>query len=105
MEVDHPQASGSSGPSPPLTHVWANHRSWRGCEDEDLVSEPGSPEQSEDEDEVENDGNPDPDEPKFLSDDEEPLAHVEISARDQLTAGFQLHSARAGMSSAVTIFC
>ena len=96
MEVDHLQASGSNDPSP-LTRIWAHRASRREREDEDLVSEPGSPEPSEDEDENEIDGNLDPDEPELLSDSEEPRIHAEISATEQLTAGFQLHAARAGV--------
>ena len=104
MEVDDLQASGSSDPPPLLTRVWAGRASRREREDEDLVSEPDSPESSEDEDEAENNGNLDPDEPEFLSDDEEPRIHVEISAAERLTAGFRLHAARAGMSLATVCF-
>jgi hypothetical protein len=75
-----------------------NRASRREREDEDLLSEPGSPEQSEDEDELESSGNLDPDEPVFLSDDEEQLVHTEIPAREQLNAHFQLHAAGAGNS-------
>jgi hypothetical protein len=97
MEVDYTEASGSgsSDHSSPLTRIWTNRASRHEREDEDLVSEPGSPESSEDEDE--NDGSLDADEPAFLTDDEEPPVHVEISARDQLTADFQLRATRAGM--------
>lgn len=95
MEVDHPLASDSS--SSPLTHVWAGRAGQHQREDEDLVSEPESPELSGDEDEVKNDGNQDADEPEFLTDDEEPPTHVEIPARNRLTADFQLHATRAGM--------
>ena len=65
-----------------------------------MLSEPGSPELSGDEDNVEGEDNSD--EPAFLTGDEwmpedDGLpAHVEILARDQLTADFQLHAARAG---------
>jgi hypothetical protein len=100
MDVDLPPASGpsSSRPPSPLTRVWAGHASQCGCEDEDLVSEPGSPEPSEDKDEAEDDGTQDIDDPELLTDDEEPPTHVEISAREQLTADFQLCVLRAGMS-------
>ena len=95
-------ASGSSsGESPSrLTQVWADRTSRREREDEDLVSEPGSPEPSEDEGEAEGDRSQDVDEPVFLSDDEgpSPPVHVEISAQDQLTADFQLRATKAGMS-------
>jgi len=102
MEVDHPQAGGSG--EPPLARIWADRANRREREDEDLVSEPGSPElSSKDEDEMEN-RNLGPDEPQFLSDDEEaPLVHVEISATEQLTADFQHHAARAGMSLAPVV--
>lgn len=104
FEVDHLPTSGPSSnelPSP-LTHVWASRTNRREREDEDLVSDPGSPEPSEDENETDNDGRVGADEPKFLTDDEEPPVHVEISAGDQLTTGFQLHAARAGMPRAAT---
>ena len=98
MNVDHPQGSGSGNPSLPLTRVWANRPSRHEREDEDLIPEPGSPELSENEDQAEGDENLDPDEPVFLSDDEEPpIAHIEISAREQLNSGFQLRAAKAGM--------
>ena len=97
MEVDHPQASGSGEPSTPLARVWANRASRREREDEDLVSEPGSPGPSGDEEEPEGDGDPSADELELLSDDEAPLVHIEISAAEQLTADFQIHSAKAGM--------
>ena len=67
MEVDPLQASRSNNPSP-LTRIWAHLASRREREDEDLVSEPGSPELSEDEGKTETNGNLDPDEPEFLSD-------------------------------------
>ena len=94
----------SGSGKPPLACIWANHANRREHEDEDLVSEPGSPElSSEDEDEME-DGNLGPNEPQFLSDDEEAsLVHVEISATEQLTADFQHHAARAGMSLAPVV--
>ena len=99
MEVDHPQAGGSG--EPPLARIWADRASRREREDEDLVSEPGSPElSSEDGDETEN-GKLDPDEPVFLSDDDDdpdPLVHVEISATEELTTDFQYRAAKAGMS-------
>ena len=88
MEVDLPQEGGSGEP---LAHIWADRASRREREDEDLLSEPGSPElSSEDEDETEN-GNLDCDEPVFLSDDEDPdpPVHMEISATEQLTTDFQ----------------
>jgi len=96
--------SGSSEPPSPLTHVWAGRASRREREDEDLVPEPGSPELSGDEDDVENDGIPGADEPEFLTDEEGPPAHVEISVREQLTAGFQLRAAQASMSLVVIVF-
>lgn len=106
MEVDYLETSGSMSVEPPspLTRIWANRASRREREDEDLVPEPGPPELSEDEDDTENDGTPDADEPEFLTDDEGPPVHVGISAREQLTAGFQLHAARAGVSLATIIF-
>jgi len=99
MDVDHQQESGSGEPSTPLTltHIWANRASRHEREDEDLVPDPGSPELTEDEDETEGSENLDPDEPEFLSDDEEPPTHVEISPMEQLTADFQLRAAEAGM--------
>ena len=105
MEVDHPQAGGSG--DPPLARIWADRASRREREDEDLLSEPGSPEiSSEDEDEI-GSGNLDPDEPVFLSDDEDtdPLVHVEISATEQLTADFQYRAAKAGMSPIIATVC
>ena len=105
MDVGRTQTSGSSDPSPPLTHVWANRASRCKREDEDLVSDPGSPQSSEDEDEVEVDGNLDPDEPDFLSGDEEPRVHAEIPATEQLNASFQLRAVRAGVSLTTAIFC
>ena len=96
MEVDLPPAGGPS--SSPLAHVWASRKSWCEHADEDLVSDPGSPELSEaDEDEVEGNEGLDINEPEFLTDDEETPVHVEISARDQLTADFQLRATQAGM--------
>jgi hypothetical protein len=93
---DHPQVSGSGEPSTPLACVWANRTSRHEREDEDLVSEPGSPGPSGDEEEPEDDGDLSADELELLSDDEAPLVHVEISAVEQLTADFQIHSAKAG---------
>jgi len=106
MEVDPPLASGSgsSGP-PPLARVWASHASRHGREDEDLVSEPGSPEPSEDEDEVGDNRKQGTDDQELLSDDEESQIHVEISAREQLTADFQLCAMKASMSLVAIIFC
>jgi hypothetical protein len=104
MEVDHPQASGSGEPSSPLARVWANRAGRREREDEDLVSEPGSSSDNSDEEEAENNANPSPDEPGLLSDDEAPPVHVEISAAERLTAGFQLHAAKAGMLFNATVF-
>jgi hypothetical protein len=104
MEVDLPQASQSGEPSPPLAHIWADRTSRHEREDEDLVSEPGSPEPSGDEDKTWSDRDLGPDEPKFLSDDEGPDAHMEISATEQLTGDFQLRSTRAGTSPHV-FFC
>ena len=105
MAVDPPPASGSSsGGPPPLTRVWAGHASQCGREDEDLVSEPGLPESSADEDEAENNGRQDTGDPELLTDDDEPPVHVEISAREQLTADFQLRATRASMSLIATIF-
>ena len=105
MEVDLPGTSGSSSrehPSP-LTRVWAARASRREREDKDLVPEPDSPELSEDEDEVEGDGSLDADEPNFLTDDEEPApVHVEIPARERLTADFQLRATKAGALLIVT---
>ena len=94
MDVDLPPASGpsSSGP-PPLTRVWAGRASRHGREDEDLVSEPGSPELSEDGDEAENNREQNADDPEFLTNDEASPTHVEISVREQLTANFQLRAA------------
>lgn len=97
MDVDHPQAGASHDPPPPISHVWVDRPSRREREDEDLVPEPGSPESSENEDGPEGDENQDPDEPDFLSDEEPPLVHVEIPAREQLNADFQLYAAKAGM--------
>lgn len=96
MEVDHPQGGGPGKPSTPLDRVWANRASRREREDEDLVSDPGSPELSEDDDETGSNGNLDPDEPELLTDDEGPPAHVQILATDQLSADFQLRAAKAG---------
>ena len=106
MDVDLPPASGpsSSGP-PPLTRVWAGCASRHGREDEDLVSEPGSPELSEDGDEAENNREQNANDPEFLTDDEVSPTHVEISAREQLTADFQLRAARAGMSLITITLC
>jgi hypothetical protein len=88
MEVDQPQASRLGEPSAPLARIWANRASRREREDEDLVSKPGSPE-PENEAEAENSGNQSPiDEPEWLSDDEAPPTHVEISATEELTASF-----------------
>jgi hypothetical protein len=103
MDIDPPV----DGPGPskllsPLTHVWADRADRRGREDEDLLPEPGPPELSEDEDSGNEEGR-DADEADFLTDDEvtardgDAPVHVEITARDQLTAEFQLHAARAGM--------
>jgi hypothetical protein len=103
MDTDLLQASGCSNPSPPLTHVWASRASRREREDEDLVSEPGSPELSEEESEAGNERDPHPNEPEFLSDDEEPQVHAEISATEQLTAGFQVRATIAGMSCSTVI--
>ena len=98
MNIDHPQGSGSGNPPLPLTCVWANRPDRHEREDEDLVPEPASPEPSETEDGAKEDENLDPDEPVFLSDDEEPpIAHIEISAREQLKSDFQLRAAKAGM--------
>jgi len=94
MEVDHPQAGGSG--EPPLACIWDNHPGRCEREDEDLVSEPGSPKSSS-KDEGETEDEHDLDEPNFLSDDEGPLVHVEISATDQLTTGFQHRAVKAGM--------
>jgi len=106
MDVDLPPASGpSSSRPPPLTHVWAGRASRHGREDEDLVSEPGSPESSEDEDEAENNGKQKTDDPELLTDDEASPTHVEISAREQLTADFQLRAAQAGMSLITITLC
>ena len=95
-------------PSSSLARVWADRPSRHGREDEDLLPEPGSPELSEDEEEAEGEGNSD--EPEFLADDEETPeeevspVHVEVSARDQLTADFQLRAGRAGIfPNAVTL--
>lgn len=104
MDVDHLQASGSGQPSTPLTRIWANRAGRREREDEDLVSEPGSPEPSGGEEEDE-DGDMSADEPELLSDDEAPLVHVEISATDQLTADFQIRLAKAGRLFVVVAFC
>lgn len=104
MEMDCLPTSGPGSnelPSP-LTCVWASCTDRHECEDEDPVSNPGSPEPSEDEDKTENDGRAGANEPEFLTSNEEPPAHVEISAGDQLTTGFQLHAARAGMPCAAT---
>jgi len=103
MEVDHPQVGGSG--EPPLARIWAGRTNRREREDEDLVSEPGSPGlSSEDEDETGN-RNLGPDEPQFLSnDEEEPLVHVEISATEQLTANFQHGATRAGMLLVVVVY-
>ena len=102
MNVDHPQTSGSNHPLPPLTHQLVDRSSRHEREDKDLVPEPVSPELSESKDEVEEDESLDPDEPDFLSDNEEsPLSHTEILAMEQLTAGFQLHAARAGILLAI----
>lgn len=96
MEVDLSPAGGPS--SSPLTRVWASRESRCERADEDLVSNPGSPESSEaDEDEVEGNEGLDTNEPEFLTDDEETPVHVEISARDQLTTDFQLRATEAGM--------
>ena len=110
MQIDDLLTLGhdSAGPSTsahatPLMNLDAEYTGWRGQEDEDLVSEPGSPVPSEDEDEA-GDRVLDYDEPEFLSDDEESSTHVEIPAREQLTADFQLHAAKAG-TSAITRFC
>ena len=103
MDVGRSQAGGSG--ETPLARIWADRASRRERQDEDLLSEPGSPElSSEDEDETEN-GNPDLEEPAFLSDDEspEPLVHAEISATERLTTDFQYHGARAGMSPIATV--
>jgi len=97
MDVDHQQGGGSGEPSTPLACIWANRASRHEREDEDLVSDPGSPELTEDEDEAEGCKTLDPDEPEFLSDDEAPPTHVEISVMEQLTADFQLRAAKAGM--------
>jgi hypothetical protein len=108
MDVDLPQATGSdsaqtSANPEPLTLVWDNRASRQERQDEDLVDEPSSPELSEDEGVAENSGGPDPDEPEFLSDDEDlsvdggQPACVEISASDQLNADFQLRAVEAGM--------
>ena len=98
MEVDLPQGSGSGEPLNPLVRIWVNRAGRREREDEDLVSDPGSPELSDNDDEAEGNGNADPDEPEFLTDDEGPPIHVQISATEQLSADFQLHAAKAGMS-------
>lgn len=106
MDVDPLEnRSGPSNPFP-LTRVWADRGNRCGREDEDLVPEPGSPELSEGGEEAEDKGGGNADgEPEFLTDDEvtpngrgSPV-HVEISARDRLTADFQLHAARAGIFS------
>ena len=105
MEVDRPEVGGSS--ESPLARIWANRAGRREREDEDLLSEPGSPElSSDDEDEPEN-GNLDPDEPQLLSDDEDPdsLVHVEISATERLVSGFQYRAAKAGMLPIVVAIC
>jgi len=104
MEVDLPQEGGSGEP---LARIWADRTSRRKCEDEDLLSEPGSPElSSEDENETKN-GNLDHDEPVFLSDDEDPdpPVHVEISVTEQLTTDSQYCAAKAGMSPIVVVVC
>jgi hypothetical protein len=101
MEIDLVQGSGSREP---LTRMWPNRASRREREDEDLLDspEPSSPELSEDEDGRNNES----DEPEFTSDDERPLVHVEISATDRLTADFQAHAVKAGMSlTMVVIYC
>ena len=74
-------------------------------EDEDLVAEPGSPEPSEDEDETGNDENQDPDDPEFLSDNNELPVHAEISATEQLTTSFQVCATKAGMLLTTVINC
>lgn len=111
MQIDDLLSHGCDSPEPsasshvdPLIHVGADRAGWQGREDEDLVPEPGSPMLSEDEDESE-DGGLDYAEPEFVSDDEGPPVRVEIPARAQLTADFQLRAAKAGMFVIVTIFC
>ena len=112
MDVDPAEnVSDLSGPSSLLARVWVGRANRRGREDEDLIPEPGSPELSEDED-AEDRGGGDVDEAELSTDDETAPddgdkgapTHVDISARDQLTADFQLHAARAGMFPNVTLF-
>lgn len=103
MDVDPP----ASGPRPSetsstLARVWANRAKRPEREDEDLLSEPGSPEPSENGEDVESEGRGNIDEHEFLSDDEGTYrdegtpVHAEISVRSQLTTNIQLHAARAG---------
>jgi len=81
----------------PINRVWTSRVDRPGREDEDLVSDPGSPEVSEDEDGEDGEMRSG-EEPAFLTDDEDQgVARVEISARDRLTANYQLSAARAGM--------
>jgi hypothetical protein len=103
MDIDPPENHSRHGNSPPiLARVWASRGGQCRHKDEDLISKPGSPEPLSD-DEDEDEGTEDTDEPSFLTDDEtrndeEAPTHVEISARDRVTANFQLCSARAGTS-------
>lgn len=109
MDIDQSSVDRShpGGPSSNLRHVWAGRTSRRERQDEDLISEPGSPEPSEDEgenDATDHGGGSVTDTDFFTDDETEPTAncenppaHVEISARDQLTTDFRLHAARAGV--------
>ena len=99
MEVDPPVHEPPRIPSSGINRVWAGRPNQPGREDEDLVSEPGSPEVSEDEDTQDGEMG-DGDELGYLTDDDE-CAHVEISARDRLTANYQLSAARAGTFSTI----
>jgi hypothetical protein len=110
MQVDDTLTHGSNftGPSTsahasPPPYLAVDRAGRRGREDEDLVSEPGSPVPSEDEDDT-GDRSLDHDEPEFVSDDEGPPAHVEIPASKQLTADFQLRAAKAGTFAIMTAF-
>jgi hypothetical protein len=106
MDADPPENHSRDRDSPPiLARVWASRGGQYRHEDVDPIPEPSSPElpsDDEDEDKETEDAN----EPIFFTDDEicndyEAPTHVEISARDQLTANFQLCCARAGMSQTV----
>jgi hypothetical protein len=104
MDVDpFPSRQHAHPPSPSLVDVWAGRTYRQERQDEDLCPPLGSPDQSEDEE----DGGSGKalERPVYLSDDsdDEPPPpdstpiHVNISARSQLTATYQLDAALAGM--------